>query len=78
MAICVAISRLNYGYICKLMLIGFGLGMSEGSCGGDETWRMPPVSRILAKVSLINSNISSITSITVPNSVYHSTTAPGL
>jgi hypothetical protein len=36
MAICVAISRLNYGYICKSMLIGSGLGMSEGSCGGDE------------------------------------------
>lgn len=60
MAICVAISRLNYGYICRLMLISSGLGMCEGSYGGDETWRTPAVSRI-AKTSLINSNISLLT-----------------
>jgi hypothetical protein len=65
MAICVAISPLNYGYICKLMLISSGLGMWEGSWGGDETWHTPQVSRILAKASLVNSILSSITSITV-------------
>lgn len=41
MVVRLAISRVDYGYICMLMLIGPELGMLEHSCGGHGSWRTP-------------------------------------